>query len=166
MPVTDAIAWLHGTPATPANIFTSTSSQIGDKVLDLGAALDGTSSPYIPRFPSRTEEGYTLPPEVVGDGGIEVGIHLIISTACTVGSGMTAGVVNASIGSADTLLTTIASRTFTLAQLAVVGAHYFIPLNAAALTLRYLGVQMVATTDAAGAGTGVLWFGPKTGGEQ
>jgi hypothetical protein len=166
MPVTDAITWLHGTPATPANIFTSTSSQLGDKVLDLGASVSGSAYPYLPEFPSRNEQAYTFPPEVVGDGGIEMGIHLIVSTACTVGSGCTGGTVNASIGAADTLLTTVASRVFTLAQLAVVGAHYFIPVNPAAINLRYLGVQMIATTDAVGAGTGVLWFGPKTGGEQ
>ena len=95
-----------------------------------------------------------------------MGIHLVISVAVVATSGLTAGVVNASIGTADTLLTTIASRTLSAAQLAVTGAHYFIPVPVSAMIDRYFGVQMVATTHVADSGTGVMWFGPKTGGEQ
>jgi hypothetical protein len=166
MPVTDAITYLHGTPATPAVIFTATDlTDVGAYVLNFGAASAGTSYPYLPEFPSIAEKGYKLPPEIVGDGGVEMGIHLVISTAVTVGSGMTTGNLIASTGSADSLGTIIASRSLTLAQLAVVGAHYFVPVPMAAV-LQYLGVIFQAVTDAAGGGTGIAWFGPKTGGEQ
>ena len=169
MPVTDAVLWLHGTSTTPTNIFTSTSAtgDEGDYVLDFGAAAAGTSTPYLPEFPSRTEAGYTFPPEVLGEGGMTMGVHLVIGTACTAGSGMTAGNIIVSVGSTDSLGTTVVTRTLTLAQLAVAGAHYFVPVPGAAVAAnRYLGVYFQATTYAAGAGTGYAWYGPKTGGEQ
>lgn len=68
MPQTDSIQWIHGTPSTPSNIFSSTSQQ-SDNELDFGAPATGGSYPYLPEFPSLTEKGYTFPPEVVGNGG-------------------------------------------------------------------------------------------------
>jgi hypothetical protein len=167
MPVTDAITYLHGTPTTPVAAFTSTAAT-GDEsanVLDFGAPLSGAAYPYLPEFPSIAEKGYTFPPEVVGDGGVELGVHLVISTAIGTGAGMTLGTVIVSTGAADTVGTTVASRVFTLAQLAIAGAHYFIPVNFASV-LRYLACYFQATTGVANSGTVVAWFGPKTGGEQ
>ncbi len=169
MPVTDALMALHGTPATPSNIFTSTSAtgDQSDYTLDFGAPVSGSAYPYLTEFPSIEEAGYTFPPEVVGDGGVEQGVHLIISTAVTAGSGMTAGNVIVSAGSANTLGTVLIQRQLTLAQLAVVGAHYFIPVpGAARAAYEFLGLYFQAVTYAAGAGTGYAWYGPKTGGEQ
>lgn len=68
-------------------------------------------------------------------------------------------------GTTDSGGATIASRVFTLAQLGVVGAHYFIPVNFAS-ALRWLFCYFQATTGVSNGGTVVVWFGPKTGGEQ
>ena len=167
MPVTDALLALHGTPTTPSNLFaTNTNANATDYVLDFGLAATGASYPYLPEFPSIAEKGYSFPPEVVGDGGVEMGVHLIISTAVIgTSGGMTAGTVTVGTGSADSVATTIATRAFTIAQLGVAGAHYFIPVNMAS-AVRYLGCFLQATTHAADSGTGYMWFGPKTGGEQ
>jgi hypothetical protein len=167
MPVTDAINWLHGTPATPVAAFTSTAAtgNISDKVLDFGLTATGATTPFLPEFPSITEKGYTFPPEVVGDGGVELGVHIVIAVAIATGAGMTLGTVIVSTGAADTVGTTITSGTFTLAQLAVAGAHYFVPVNPARI-LRFLACYFQATTGVANAGTIYAWFGPKTGGEQ
>jgi hypothetical protein len=159
--------WLHGTPSTPAVIFTSTSASGNYSAyqINFGAAATGASSPYLPEFPSLTEKGYSFPPEVVGDGGVEVGVHLVITTACTIGSGCTGGTLNVYSDTTDGAVTNIAARTFTLAQLAIVGAHYFVPVTPAALS-QYLRCGFQAITYAVGTGYGVAWFGPKTGGEQ
>lgn len=162
MPQTDAIQWLHGTPSTPSNIFSSTTQQ-SDSELDFGAPATGGSYPYLPEFPSLTEKTYTFPPEVVGDGGVEMGVHLIVSTAVVPGS-MTAGTINVESASTTNATAVIASRPFTLAQLAIAGAHYFIPVNGASV-LEFLRCEFAATTAGATSGTGVAWYGPKTGGE-
>lgn len=93
-----------------------------------------------------------------------MGIHLIVSTAVVPGS-MTAGVVNVESSSTTNATTVIASRTLTLAQLAIAGVHYFIPVSGPAI-LEFLRCEFAATTAGASSGTGVAWFGPKTGGEQ
>ena len=164
MPVTDALAWLHGTLSTPSNVFTSTTADYSDNELDFGATVAGTSSPYLPQFPSRNEAAYTFPPEVPGPGGIEVGVHIIIGAAIVPGSASSA-TVNVLSNSTSSATSIIATRTFTLAQLAVAGAHYFIPVNLASvlefLRLNFIGVAAVVTS-----GTAYAWFGPRTGGEQ
>lgn len=165
MPVTDAIQWLHGTPTTPSNIFSSYPGvEYSDNELDFGAPNSGATYPYLPQFPSAAEKGYVFPPEVVGDGGVELGLHLIISTAVAPGT-MTAGTVNVLSAATTAATTVIASRPFTLAQLAIAGAHYFIPVSGVSV-LEFLRCDFAATTAAASSGTGVAWFGPKTGGEQ
>ena len=163
MPQTDSIAWVHGTPSTPSNIFSST-TQESDNELDFGAPATGGSYPYLPEFPSLTEKGYTFPPEVVGNGGVEFGLHFIVSTAVVPGS-MTAGAVNVQSAATTNATNVIASRSFTLAQLAIAGAHYYIPVQGVAV-LEFLRAQFAATSAGATSGTGVAWFGPKTGGEQ
>jgi hypothetical protein len=163
MPQTDAIQWLHGTPSVPSNIFSST-TQESDSELDFGAPATGGSYPYLPEFPSLTEKGYTFPPEVVGNGGVEMGVHLVVSTAVAPGS-MTSGTVNVQSAATTNATTVIASRTFTLAQLAIAGAHYYIPVSGPAI-LEFLRCQFAGAAAGASSGTGVAWFGPKTGGEQ
>ena len=54
-------------------------AQYSNLELDFGAPNSGASYPYLPAFPSLTEKGYTFPPEVVGDGGVEMGIHLVVT---------------------------------------------------------------------------------------
>lgn len=164
MPVTDALNWLHGTAATPSNILTSTTSDYSDYELDFGAPLSGAAYPYLPEFPSIAEKGYTFPPEVVGEGGVVMGVHLVIGAAVVPGSA-TAGTINVASGASSSATAIIASRTLTLAQLAVAGAHYFIPLAGASL-LRFLRINLLGVTAAVTSGTGYAWYGPKCGGEQ
>jgi hypothetical protein len=164
MPVSDALGWLHGTPATPSNVFTSTSTDYSDYELDFGATVAGTSSPYLPAFPSRTEAAYTSPPEVPGPGGIQMGVHVVIGAAIVPGS-CTAGVVNVLSAATSSATAIIATRTLTLAQLAVAGSHYFIPMNIATL-LEFLRLNFIGTNAAVTSGTAVAWFGPICGGEQ
>lgn len=92
-----------------------------------------------------------------------MGVHLIVSTAVVPGS-MTAGTINVESASTTNATAVIASRPFTLAQLAIAGAHYFIPVNGASV-LEFLRCEFAATTAGATSGTGVAWYGPKTGGE-
>ena len=164
MPVTDAIAWLHGTPTTPSDVFDSTTSDYSDNELDFGPYAAGTATPYLPEFPSRVEKGYTFPPEVPGNGGVEMGVHIVIGAAIVPGSA-TAGTVNVTSAATASSTAIIATRTLTLAQLAVAGAHYFIPVNMVQV-LRYLRCNFIGVTDVVTSGTAYAWFGPKTGGEM
>ena len=164
MPATDALLWLHGTPATPSNVFTSTSSNYSDNEIDFGAVVAGTSYPYIPQFPSATEKGYTFPPEQPGNAGVEQGVHVIIAVAIVAGS-MTAATINVVSDATSSATDVIASRTFTLAQVETAGIHLYIPVTGPAV-LRYLRANFLGVTAACSSGTAWAWYGPKTGGEQ
>lgn len=164
MPVTDALAWLHGTPATPSNVFTSTTADYSDYEIDFGPTVAGTSSPYLPQFPSRTEAAYTFPPEVPGPGGIEMGVHVIIGAAIVAGSA-TAATVDVLSAATTAATAVIATRTFTLAQVETAGIHLYIPVNLAQV-LEFLRLNFKGVTAVVTSGTAVAWFGPKTGGEQ
>ena len=144
-------------------------AQYSNLELDFGAPNSGASYPCLPAFPSLTEKGYTFPPEVVGDGGVEMGIHLVVTapmlTAATTSiafSVLTSAATGALIGTATNI---IAARTLSAAQLGVIGAHYFIPVNNASV-LEFL--RWYAANAGGVATTGYLasWYGPKTGGEQ
>jgi hypothetical protein len=133
--------------------------------LDFGAP--GSLSPG--NFPSYTEKGYTLPAEVVGDGGVEMGLHIIITGPIYPGAGNTGGArVDVQSNATTAATSVIASRTFTAAQLAVAGAHYFIPVNLVAVLefLRFLWTNLATAATVNFTGSIVAWFGPKTGGEQ
>jgi hypothetical protein len=163
---TVAVEAMTFTPNTLGDAI-GTASGYSNIELDFGAPNTGASYPFLPQFPSLTEKGYTFPPEIVGDGGVELGLHILVTgyvdnltsinfEVCT--SSTTGALYTASPNP-------IASRTLTLAQLQVVGAHYFIPVNWAAV-LEFLRVYMALTGTAATAGSAIMWFGPKTGGEQ
>lgn len=137
--------------------------------LDFGAPNTGTAFPWLPEFPSYAEKGYAFPPEVVGDGGVELGVHFIITGPIYAGTGNTGGArVDIQSGVATAVTAVIASRTFTAAQLAVAGAHYFIPVSGAAVLefLRFLWTNLATAATVNFTGSIVAWFGPKTGGEQ
>lgn len=165
MPMADAVTALHGTFATPSTIFqgTANTATATDYVIDFGAPASGASFPHVTEFPSITEKGYSFPPETVGQGGVEQGVHLIITTAVTPGS-MTAGTVTVGTASTDACGTVIATRTFTLAQLEQVGAHYFISVPQASI-LEFLGAFLDPITATSTTGKGVMWYGPRSGGE-
>lgn len=155
-------------PATLGDALTG-SAQYSGLELDFGAPSLGAAYPWLPQFPSATEKGYTSPPEILGAGGVEMGVHLLITapmlTAATTSitfSVLTSSATAALIGTATNI---IASRVLSAAQLGVAGAHYFIPVNPASV-LEFLRWYAANAGGAATTGYLVSWFGPKTGGEQ
>jgi hypothetical protein len=154
------------TPPTLGDVL-GTASGYSLVELDFGAPNNGSAYPWLPQFPSLTEKGYTFPPEVVGDGGAEMGLHIIVEGAFNNLTSLNFQVcTSATTGAAYNVSPNpIASRTLTLAQLQIPGAHYFIPVNFASV-LEFLRFYAALTGTAATAGTVVAWFGPKTGGEQ
>lgn len=137
--------------------------------LDFGAPASGAAYPWLTEFPSATEKGYTFPPEVVGDGGVEMGVHIIITGPVYPGAGNTGGArCDVQSDSTTAATTVIASRTFTAAQLAVAGAHYWIPVPLVAVKefLRFLWTNLATAATVNFTGSIVAWFGPKSGGEQ
>lgn len=174
MPCSDALAYFHGSGTSAFGPVTNTAGVYGDALcaagsqysnleLDFGPPLTGANYPYLPAFPSLTEKGYTFPPEVVGDGGVEMGVHIIVGSAFNTLTSILFNVVTAATTAATTPI--IAARSLTLAQLAIAGAHYFIPVNGAAV-LEFLRWDAVLTGSDPTTGTIISWWGPKTGGEQ
>lgn len=155
MPVTDATLWVHGAPTAGA-AFGAAGSQYSTTELDFGAG-----------FPSYTEKGYTFPNATPGDGGVEFGLHIVVDAAFNTLTSIsfqvcTSATTNALFSASPN---PIGARTLTLAQLGVVGAHYFIPFSFGAC-LEFLRFYGAVTGSNPTTGTIGAWFGPKTGGEQ
>jgi hypothetical protein len=98
-----------------------------------------------------------------------MGLHIIITGPIYPGSGNTGGArvdVQSDLTTAAT--TVIASRTLTAAQLAVAGAHYYIPVPLVAVKefLRFLWTNLATAATVNFTGSIIAWFGPRTGGEQ
>jgi hypothetical protein len=172
MPITDAVPWFHGTGATQGPV-TNTAGVLGDALcaagsqycnleLDFGAPAAGTAFPYISQFPSLSEKGYTFPPEVVGDGGVQFGVHLVVGQSFNTLTSILFNVVSAATTAATTPI--IAARSLTLAQL-VINTHYWIPVTGVSV-LEFLRWDAVLTGSNPTLGTIMSWWGPKTGGEQ
>lgn len=161
-----ALATITATPNTLGDAI-GTASGYTNLEIDFGAPNTGAAFPSIVQFPSLTEKSYTNPPEVVGQGGVEMGVHVLVtgyvnnltSLKFDVCTSATSGAL---VGSSPN---PIASRTLTLAQLQVVGAHYWIGVPQSAV-LEFLRVYMTLTGTAATAGTAAIWYGPRTGGEM
>ena len=139
-------------------------SQYSNLEIDFGAPNTGASYPWLPQFPSLTEKGYSFAPENVGQGGIEMGVHIII-TGPVYGNGTTGARVDVTTAATASATTVITSRTFVIAQLQVQGAHYFIPVPMADV-LEFLRFNWVNIGAANGyVGSIIAWFGPRVGGE-
>src|SRR5271157_1573761 len=139
-------------------------SQLSNLEIDFGAPNTGASYPWLPQFPSLAEKGYTFAPENVGQGGIEMGVHILI-TGPVYGNSTTGARIDVQTGAATGATTVINSRTFVIAQLQVQGAHYFIPVSLPNL-LEFLRFNWVNIGAANGfVGSIVAWFGPRVGGE-
>jgi hypothetical protein len=140
-------------------------SQVSNLELDFGAPNTGASYPWLPQFPSLAEKGYTFPPEVVGAGGVDWGLHILV-TGPVYGNSLTSIKFDVESNSTTQATTVIASRTLTIAQLQVAGAHYYIPVIGAAVLefLRFNATNAPANNGYVG--SIVAWFGPKTGAEQ
>jgi hypothetical protein len=186
MPATDSVLYVHGAGSAAAyGPITNSGGTYGDAItyvgtnyvasgsgysnieLDFGAPSTGSTYPYLAEFPSLYEKVYTFPPEVVGDGGVELGLHIIINSTFNNLTTVNFQVVTSAATAA--LVTSandpIAARTLTLAQMQVAGAHYFTPVNFASV-LEFLRFYAAPTGGTPTQGTIVAWFGPKTGGEQ
>jgi hypothetical protein len=132
--------------------------------LDFGVPASGSVYPFLPEFPSATEKGYAFPPEVVGAGGVEMGLHILM-TGPFYGNATATVQVDVCSDATTAATSIIASRTFTVAQLRVQGAHYFIPIQLAAV-LEFLRFHWTNNTGNGYVGNLVAWFGPRTGAEQ
>lgn len=158
---------MTSTPNTLGDLYLAAGSQYSNLEIDFGAPNSGGPFPSIPQFPSLTEKTYTSPPEVVGQGGVDMGIHIIVNSAANLLTSVnfeavTSATTNALIGSAPN---PIAARVLTLAQLQVVGAHYYFGVQGSAV-LEFLRVYMALTGTNPTAGTISIWYGPRCGGEQ
>ena len=159
-------ATILATPALIGDLIcVGVTSQVSNLELDFGAPNTGASYPWLPQFPSLAEKGYTFPPEVVGNGGFDWGLHILV-TGPVYGNSLTSIKFDVESGAATQATTVIASRTLTIAQLQVAGAHYYVPVIGAAVLefLRFNATNAPANNGYVG--SIVAWFGPKTGGEQ
>jgi len=176
MPVTDIVSYLHGTGTSAYGPLTNNAGVYGDAFLatgysnlelDFGAPATGAAYPWIAEFPSLAEKGYAFPPEVVGQGGVDFGLHFIVGQAFNNLTNISfQGCTSATTGALFSAAPNpIAARTLTLAQLQVVGAHYYIPLQGVSI-LEFLRWYGLITGTVPTTGTLISWFGPRTGGEQ
>jgi hypothetical protein len=141
-------------------------SQQSNQEIDFGAPNPGTANPFISAFPSLTEKGYSYPPEVVGEGGVQMGVHIVVGGPVYGAATLASIRFDVETGAATGATTIIASRTLTLAQLQVAGAHYWIPVpgNAVLEFLRWNATNSAAVNGFVG--SIYSWWGPKLGGEQ
>jgi hypothetical protein len=161
--ISSAIA-ITATPNTPGDAYCASGSQYSNVELDFGSPTAALTNPL--SFPSYAQKAYTFPAEVVGDGGVEFGLHIQVGGYANLLTSINFEVCTASTTGAlyTAANNPIAARTLTLAQLSV-AAHYFVPVNFASV-LEFLRVYMALTGTNPTAGTISMWFGPKTGGEQ
>ena len=159
-------ATINATPALLGDLLVvGATSQQSNCEIDFGAPNPGTASPFISAFPSLTEKGYSYPPEVVGDGGIPFGVHIVVSGP-VYGNALTSIAFNVESASTTNATNIIATRSLTIAQLQVQGAHYWItvPGNSVLEFLRWNAVNTPANNGYVG--SIYSWWGPKCGGEQ
>lgn len=158
---------MTASPNTPGDAYCPSGSEYSNLELDFGPPSNGSSYPWLPEFPSLTEKGYTFPPEQPGNGGVEWGLHIVVGGPGNLLTSINFEVVTSATTAAlyTAANNPIAARVLTLAQLQVAGAHYYISLIGVAV-LEFLRVYMALTGTDPTIGTIVMWFGPKTGGEQ
>ena len=158
---------MTSTPNTQGDAFLAAGSQYTNLEIDFGAPNTGASFPNIPEFPSLTEKTYTFPPEVVGQGGVDMGLHIIVTATFNLLTSVNFEVVTSATTAAlfSAAPNPIATRTLTLAQLQVLGAHYYIPVQGSAV-LEFLRAYGALTGTTPTTGFIVSWYGPRTGGEQ
>ena len=158
---------MTSTPNTQGDVICAAGDQYSNLEIDFGAPSSGGSYPYISQFPSLNEKGYTFAPEIVGQGGATLGLHIIVTAAFNLLTTIAFDVCTSSSTAAlfNSTPNPIAARTLTLAQLGVVGAHYFIPVSGNAV-LEFLRFYADVTGSNPTAGAIVAYWGPMQGGEQ
>lgn len=154
-------------PNTSGDVYCAAGSQYSNFEIDFGAPSSGGTFPWVPAFPSLNEKSQTFPNVPVGQGGVQFGVHIIISAATNLLTSVnfqvvTSSTTNALIGGTGN---PIAARSLNLAQLQVAGAHYFIPVSGFAV-LEFLRVYFALTGTNPTIGTIYAYWGPASGGEQ
>ena len=135
MPVTDALLWVHGTTSLRfwLRCFLTRNAQYSTNSKSTSALPRRVWNLSLPsRVPVSHGEGlFAFRLTVVGTGGVEMG-----PSPCRLGCSpfdtsvaSTVATLDAVSAATTNATTIIASRPLTLAQLAVNGAHYFIPVN-------------------------------------
>lgn len=150
-------------PSIIGDVLCASGTQYCNLELDFGAPSSGAGFPWLPQFPSLTQKGYTNPAEVNGYGGVDFGVHIIVTSPFNTLTSILFDVVTAATTAATTPI--IASRSLTLAQLDVNGAHYFIPTPSSAV-LEFLRWHATLTGSNPTFGTITSYWGIRTGGEQ
>jgi hypothetical protein len=154
-------------PVTSGDLYCAAGSQYSNLEIDFGAPSSGGTYPWVPAFPSLTEKGYTFPNVPVGQGGVQFGIHIIVTAPTNLLTSVNFEVVTSATTGAlfSASPNPIAARALTLAQLQVSGAHYFIPVSGFAV-LEFLRVYFALTGTDPTIGTLFIYWGPSSGGEQ
>jgi hypothetical protein len=150
-------------PPLIGDILCQSGSQYSNLEIDFGAPNSGQAFPWLPAFPSLTQKVYTFPAEVNGQGGVEMGVHILVTSPFNTLTSIQFNVVSGPTTAVTTPI--IASLSLTLAQLQVNGAHYFISLSQSKVQ-EFLRWDAVLTGSDPTLGTIVSWYGPRTGGEQ
>lgn len=154
------------TPNTSGDLYLAAGSQYSNLEIDFGPPNSGGSFPWVPGFPSLTEKGYASPNAAVGQGGVQFGVHVLVTAPTNTLTSVnfevcTSSTASALVGSAPN---PIAARVLTLAQLQSPGAHYFIPVIGSAVQ-EFLRVYMAITGSDPTIGTLFMYWGPASGGE-
>lgn len=154
-------------PNTAGDVYCAAGSQYSNLELDFGAPSSGASFPWVPAFPSLTEKGYTFPNVPVGQGGVNFGMHIVVTAPANLLTSVNFEVVTSSTTGAlfNGTGNPIASRVLSLAQLQVAGAHYFIPVTGFAV-LEFLRMYFALTGTNPTIGALWIYWGPASGGEQ
>jgi len=182
MALTDAQLFVHGTGSTAGGAISVSAGVYGDTLgyagsaysnveLDFGAPGSASSYPYVSQFPGYTEAAYNAAgysqAESVGAGGVPWGLHIQVMSAFNTLTTLTIDICTSATTGATYNSTgnPIASRVLSLAQLIILGAHYFIPVNPTQV-LEFLRFYAVVASSNPTTGTIIAWFGPRTGDEM
>jgi hypothetical protein len=158
MGMSDYLGWIHGKAdrstgtLVPVRLVTAGTTYSEDQ-LDFGAAVSGAPAEIASLFPN------------IANGAIRIGLHIVITEAYN--SPMTSATIfiNTSATNALTTGTVLTERVFTVAQLAVLGAHYFIPLPpGSANILEFLAAGITVAGGTPTTGSVEMWFGPDADG--
>lgn len=170
----DAVPTLHGAGGSVFGPLSYSGGYWGDvlvaanysnAVLDLGDPGSASVFPWMLMFPARTEAAYTFPPEQLGQGGVEIGMHIKVTrTYLTTMTYCTFYLCSGSSATPTYSSNSIASRYFVIAQL-VAGMHFFIPLPLAAFYAQRYHRAYFAPDGSASYGMCIIYIGPREGGE-
>jgi len=167
MPMSDYLAWIHGKAdrstgaLVPVRLVTAGTAYSEDQ-LDFGTATAATTS-------TAGTPGVSNLLGMFSNGAIRMGLHVIITEAYN--SPMTSATIfiNTSATNAQTTGTVLTERAFSVTQLAVLGAHYYIPLPPGGTPnspniLEFLAAGITVAGGTPTTGSVEMWFGPDADG--